>query len=290
MEGAAMSNRQDDRNDGEKRGLIGQLRPFLFFIGAIFAFQGLAAKTYYVPTGSMVPAMVNGDRIVVSKYPYGWSWASVPYHLLPPVEGRLLASLPERGDIVTVVRPGTRTDLIKRVIGLPGDEIAVRHGVVFLNGKALPRVRKADMMIPIDGNLRCDEPVLAGRRVIGPDGNFYCRLPIYRETLPNGASYDTVDLGDGDLGNGYFSSGDNYAPVRVPEGHVFLMGDHRDNSLDSRFSLAENGLGGPVPIENLGGRAELVTHSFDGSTQLLNPISWFTSLRGGRAGTSLRES
>jgi signal peptidase I len=279
----------DDGDKGPKaKAWLRELRSLLFFITAVFAVHGLAAKPYYVPTGSMVPAMINGDRILVSKYPYGWSYASVPFHLSPPLGGRLLGRLPERGDIVTVVPPGTRTDLIKRVIGLPGETIELRRGLVFIDGKAVPRTARRHAMIPIDQNWRCDEGALAIRQTRGADGRPYCRLPLYRETLPNGRSYDVIDLGDGDLGGGYFSSRDNFGPVLVPAGHVFLMGDNRDLSADSRFSLDEGGLGGPVPVENLGGRAEFVTHSVDGSTRLANPLSWITSLRSGRAGTSLR--
>jgi signal peptidase I len=103
---------------------------------------------------------------------------------------------------------------------------------------------------------------------------------VVRETLPTGVTYDTIDQGS--------SGPDNYPKITVPPGHVFLMGDNRDNSADSRVDLAEEGLGGPVPWENIGGRAELITFSYDGSSTWLNPISWFSALRGGRAGTSLR--
>ncbi len=102
---------------------------------------------------------------------------------------------------------------------------------------------------------------------------------MVRETLPGGRSYDTIDLEP--------SQFDNYGPIDVPPGKVFLMGDNRDSSADSRVPLDENGLGGPVPWENLGGRAEFITFSLDGTTKLWNPISWVTALRGGRAGTSL---
>ena len=134
-------------------------------------------------------------------------------------------------------------------------------------------------MIPIDANTRCDFGGFGDFRATGADGRLYCRLPIFRETLPEGRSYDTIDLGN--------SRGDSFARIVVPEGHVFLMGDNRDDSADSRFPISERGLGGPVPWENLGGRGELITFSLDGSSSYWNPISWFTALRGGRAGTSL---
>jgi signal peptidase I len=104
-------------------------------------------------------------------------------------------------------------------------------------------------------------------------------MPLYRETLPNGRSYDVTDTGVADA--------DEFAPVVIPAGHVWLMGDNRDHSADSRVELALGGLGGPVPWQNIGGRAEFITFSLDGSSSYLNPISWFTALRGGRAGTSL---
>jgi signal peptidase I len=269
------------------------LRFVLLLVAGVFRFQSVAAKPFYIPSSSMMPTLLTGDRLVVSKYPYGFSYASPSIHGSEVIPGRLFGRLPERGDVVTVARRGDGSDLIKRVIGLPGDTIAVSHGVVILNGKPVPRVADGYANIPVDTNAPCDEKMLQPFRAMGQNGKLYCRLPLYRETLPNGASYDTIDLGDTDLPGGYVSPGDNYGPVTVPAGHVFLMGDNRDRSADSRFPLLgadgkPEGLGGPVPVESLGGRAEFITHSFDGSGSVLNPISWFTTLRGGRAGTSLR--
>ncbi len=250
----------------------------LILILAVLGFHSLVAKPFYIPSESMLPTLEVGDRLVVSKYPYGYSWVTPTFHILPPMHGRLFGHMPKRGDIVIAVPPGTHTDYIKRVIGLPGDRIAVAGGVVYLNGQKIERQHMPDRMIPIDGNTRCDPREYPGRTVRGDDGKLYCRLPIYRETLPGGRSYDTVDLGP--------SIGDDYPEITVPPNHVFLMGDNRDNSADSRFSRAQNGLGGPVPWENIGGRAEFITFSLDGNASW-NPLSWPDAFRPGRAGMSL---
>jgi signal peptidase I len=154
------------------------------------------------------------------------------------------------------------------VIGLPGDTIEVRDGRLILNGRPVRAEQRPPVMIPVDANSPCGEQQFWGRQVQTEQGAF-CRLPIVHETLPNGVSYDTIDDG------------------RIPADHLFLMGDNRDHSADSRFSLAEQGLGGPVPWENIGGRAEFITFSLDGTTHL-NPATWLSSFRGGRAGNSLR--
>jgi signal peptidase I len=245
----------------------------------VLAFHSFIAKPFYIPSESMMPVLLKGDRLVVSKYPYGWSWVSPSFHVLPPSEGRLWGEMPERGDIVIVTPPGQNSDYIKRVIGLPGDTIEVIDGTVYLNGAPVRREERPPAMFPIDDNLPCLPDAFGNFQVRGPDGGRYCRLPVFRETLPNGRSYDTIDAGN--------SPGDDRPRVSVPQGHVFLMGDNRDHSADSRFPLEEQGLGGPVPWENIGGRAEFVTFSLDGSSSYFNPISWFAALRGGRAGASL---
>jgi signal peptidase I len=256
-----------------------EIRGFLIILAGVFAVHSAVAKPFYIPSESMMPGLLVGDRLVVSKYPYGWSWASATFHVLPPMAGRVWGAMPERGDVVIVTQPTTGEDLIKRVIGLPGDTIEVTGGIVYLNGRPIPRQPRPPAMIPIDDNTKCDFSGFGNFRVTGADGLPYCRLPIFRETLPNGRSYDTIDLGNSD--------GDNYPRTTVPEGHVFLMGDNRDDSADSRFPVERLGLGGAVPWENLGGRAEFITFSLDGSSSYWNPISWFTAMRGGRAGTSL---
>ncbi len=253
-----------------------EAKGLIWLVVAVLGFHSLIAKPFYIPSESMMPGLLVGDRLVVTKFPYGYSYVTPTFHLMPFVEGRLFGSLPERGDVVIVTPPGTTTDYIKRVIGLPGDRLQVHGGIVYLNGKAIPRRATGDRMIAVDPNNRCanhDNAIVRGE-----DGRDYCRLPIFRETLPNGRSYDTIDSG--------YSAGDNYGPVTVAPNHVFLMGDNRDNSADSRFSSAELGLNGAVPWENVGGRAEFITFSLDGSATL-NPLTWAGSFRSGRAGLSL---
>ncbi|MCG6120566.1 MAG: signal peptidase I [Blastomonas sp.] len=257
-----------------------EIRGLVLLLLAVLAFHSLVAKPFYIPTMSMMPNLLVGDRLVVSKYPYGWSWVSVSFHLLPPMKGRIMGSTPKYGDIVIATPEGASADYIKRVIGRPGDTIEVRSGRVILNGEEVVRSVQPNLLLPVDINSPCNASDFPMLKMRGADGEYYCELPIIRETLPNGVSYNTIDLGpDYPL--------DNYGPYTVPAGHVFLMGDNRDRSADSRASREELGLGGAVPLENIGGRAEIVTFSLDGSTSW-NPVSWWESLRGDRAGNSLR--
>jgi signal peptidase I len=262
-----------------------EIKGLLWVLLAVLAFHSFIAKPFYIPSESMMPGLLTGDRLVVSKYPYGWSWVSPSFHIFPHWRGRLLGRLPERGDIVIVTPPNTRTDYIKRVIGLPGDMLQMRNGTLIINGQPVKREWRPPQLIPIDVNSPCGsdrDPALYNYRVRGADGEMYCRVPVVRETLPSGRSYGTVELGR--------SSEDNFGPIRIPAGHVWLMGDNRDDSADSRVPEIAGGLGGPVPWENIGGRAEFITFSLDGTTVWWNPLTWFEAFRSGRAGRSLRNS
>jgi signal peptidase I len=254
-----------------------EIRGILWLVLAVLAFHTFVAKPFYIPSESMMPGLLKGDRLAVTKYPYGWSWVSPSFHIFPEFRGRLFGRMPQRGDIVILTPPGeTRhsEDWIKRVIGLPGDTIAVRDGQLILNGRPVQRDRRPDTMIAIDANIVCPRAF-----VTEAGGRSFCKLPVFRETLPDGRSWDTIDEGT--------TPADNFGPVTVPAGRVFVMGDNRDDSADSRVPVYEGGLGGAIPWENIGGRAEFIMYSYDGSTSL-NPLSWITALRGGRAGTSLR--
>ena len=278
---APVAEKKEDAPEKGGSALWREIKGLLWVLLAVLLFHSFVAKPFYIPSESMMPALLKGDRLVVTKYPYGWSWVSPSFHIFPHWDGRLLGKMPERGDIVIVTPPGQSDDYIKRVIGLPGDTIEVRDGRLVINGTPITSERRPPAMVSVDANVPCGIE-FSGFQVQQADGKLYCRLPIVRETLPNGVTYDTIDLGEG--------AGDNYGPITVPADHLFLMGDNRDRSADSRFSLGppENGLGGPVPWENIGGRAEFITFSLDGSAHWLDPISWFESLRSGRAGTSLR--
>lgn len=258
---------------------LADIRSLAFLLLLVFGFQSLVAKPYYIPSESMMPGLEVGDRLLASKYPYGWSYASPIFHVLPFIEGRLFGRLPERGDIVIVSRTesGKAEDLIKRVVGLPGDTVQMVSGRLWLNGKPVRTRDLGDRLVRADSNLRCE--VYGGRAEKAGPGSGYCRLHVLRETLPEGRSYDVLDL--------YPSGQDDTAPYLVPAGHVFLLGDNRDNSADSRVPLAQGGLGGAVPLENIEGRAEFVTFSLKGEASW-NPLTWVSDLRSGRSGVSLR--
>lgn len=283
MTGGEPGETAEDKSS-DKVDWVGEIRGLALMLLAVLCFHSFIAKPFYIPSISMMPNLLVGDRLVVSKYPYGWNWSSVSFHLLPRGDWRLFGSTPEYGDIVIAVPRGRNEDLIKRVVALPGDRIAVVHGQIILNGKPVPQAVEPPVQIPADDALTCQKGIgegpcyddFANYRVRLPSGRTVYELPTLRETLPNGASYLVIDHENQRL--------DDYAEIRVPADHVFLMGDNRDHSADSRDPM---GLDGPVPLHDIGGRAEFITFSLDGS-QSWNPLSWWSALRGGRAGNTLR--
>lgn len=207
----------------------------------------LLFQPFSIPSGSMRPTLLEGDYLFVTKWAYGYSHHSLPFS--PPLfSGRIWGSEPERGDVVVFkFPPDPSLDYIKRVIGLPGDTVQMREGQLFINGEAVER----ELVDELDN----------------PDITEMARpVEVWRETLPNGVSYDTLDLTPNSIG-------DNTREFNVPAGHYFMMGDNRDNSTDSRFSV------GFVPYDHLVGRANIIFFSMAGGASPLEIWRWPTELR-----------
>jgi signal peptidase I len=210
-------------------------------------------QPFNIPSGSLIPTLLIGDYLFVSKYTYGYSKHSIPFS--PPLfSGRIFGSEPKRGDIAVFKLPkDNSTDYIKRVIGLPGDRIQVISGVLHINGQPVKRERVEDFQSTDDSG----EPVA---------------VPRYKETLPGGSTHYTIEIrGD----RGYY---DNTNIYTVQPGHYFMMGDNRDNSTDSRDEASV----GQVPVENLVGRAEIIFFSIDEGASLWRPWEWPQQIRWNR--------
>jgi len=244
------------------------------FLGALIIRTFIVAP-FSIPSGSMVPRLLIGDYLFVSKWSYGYSRYSLPFGL-GSFDGRFFGGVPERGDVVVFRYPGSNDDWVKRVIGLPGDTVEVRDGQVILNGQPVQRHRIADLQVPISPNSPCDRA--RGDRIAPAqaDNGTDCAYPRFRETLPGGRSYDVLDQ----ISN---AGPDNFAAVRVPEGHLFVMGDNRDNSADSRVALEDEGVG-MLPIDNVLGRVLVTFFSTDGSASWIKPWTWFSAARWDRIG------
>lgn len=205
---------------------------------AVFvAFQTTAFAMYYIPSESMLPTLAVGDRVIISKFAYGYSRHSLPFSIgpdWPTADGRIFSRLPARGDIVVFTHPRTNTVTIKRVVGLPGDQIELVDGRLVVNSVGV------------------DEAFLGLRRYKEHKGGVVT-VEWLNEFLPDGASQEIYDRGQG-------FAGDDIGPLRVAEGTLFVMGDNRDNSLDSRFGGAGVGL---LPVDHLIGKAELMAFSFN---------------------------
>jgi signal peptidase I len=199
-------------------------------------FRTVVAEPFTVPSGSMIPTLLVGDTLLASKFAYGFGKFSSPIGLMPDFDGRLFGHAPERGDVIVFRLPrDPGTSYVKRLIGLPGDHVQIRHGQLVLNGQAVPR--RQDRRLEVD---------LDGQRI---------SFIRYVETLPNGREHPILKLSDD-------QPLDDTPEFVVPARHYFMMGDNRDDSLDSRVAIQDGGVGF-VPEENLVGRVDRILFSKD---------------------------
>ena len=252
------------RGKGRKKGKSGGggetfeiVKTIFFALLIAFVLRVLLFQPFTIPSASMEPNLYEGDYIVVSKWSYGYSKHSIPFS--PPIfEGRILAQEPKRGDIVVFKLPrDDRTDYIKRLIGLPGDRVQMINNVLHINGEPV-----RDVVVSA-----ADTTNMYGMPIIQA-----------RETLPEGKTFTIQDFGPG-------NQADDTPVFEVPAGHYFMMGDNRDNSVDSRYD--EMSGVGLVPAENLIGKAEIILFSWSPGASLWNPVSWFSKVRPSRFFTVL---
>ena len=223
-------------------------------------FRTLFFQPFWIPSASMKDTLLIGDFLFVNKMAYGYSAVSCPFAICP-ISGRLFGSEPERGDVVVFRHPVSNEDYIKRLIGLPGDKIQIKDGIVWLNGQPLPQESAGvfeEIKEPqgsMQGIPRCaNDPVGLGGT---------CTKPRATETLPDGKKHDVLNIVDQGP-----NSPDNTGIYEVPVGHYFFMGDNRDDSTDSRFAQGAGGVG-MVQAENLIGRADRIMFSSAGRSLLM---------------------
>ena len=229
-----------------------QLQPILLALGLVLVVRTVVAEPYRVPSPSMVPTLLVGDQLVGSKFAYGYGKYSSPIGLMPDFSGRLFGRTPERGDVVVFRLPRAPSETyVKRLIGLPGDRIQMRAGRLYINDAVVARRAVG----------RFDSDV----------GGFTLPATRYIETLPNGREHEIIEISDAD-------QHDDTPVFVVPPRHYFMMGDNRDNSLDSRIAAAEGGVGF-VPEENLVARADRLLLSHDPSVGWLDVADWPHALR-----------
>ena len=239
-------------------GLVETVRTVIFAVIIALLIRTFAYEPFNIPSGSMVPTLLIGDYLFVAKFSYGFSRHSIPFS--PPLfKGRIFGSEPKRGDVAVFKLPrDNETDYIKRIIGLPGDQIQMISGILHINGEAVKRYKTVDYLTHN----------LFGSRI---------RAPHYREILPNNITYNIIEE-SGDSG-----ILDNTNIYSVPAGHYFAMGDNRDNSADSRVQ----NLVGYIPAENLVGKAEFLFFSTDGSARFWEVWKWPFAIRYSRLFTGI---
>ena len=232
------------------------VKSILSIVLIVFGLRSFVFEPFNIPSGSMIPTLLVGDYLVVSKYSYGFSRYSFPFS--PNLfTGRILGRLPARGDVAVFKWPqDNSTDYIKRIVGLPGDHLQVKGGQLFINGTLVPREKLG---------LRSDED----------ERGLFTQVQVFTETLPNGVRhlmqvYDSNDR----------SPANNTPEFVVPDNSVFAMGDNRDNSADSRFPLP-SGVG-YVPVDNLVGRAEFIFFSVHGTAPIWEFWEWPGEIRWSR--------
>lgn len=238
-----------------KGGFLELIKTIVYALLLAGVIRTLFFQPFWIPSGSMKPTLLIGDFLFVNKMAYGYSRYSCPFAICP-ISGRILPGEPERGDVVVFRHPTNGTDYIKRLIGLPGDTVQMRNGVLFLNGQEVPQLpdgtfaERNEPQGPMASPPRCmNRP--------GPDEE--CLADRFLEELPGAPDHAILNLED--------SFGDDTPVYTVPEGEFFFMGDNRDNSMDSRFPRSAGGVGF-VPFENLIGRADRVMFSSAGSSML----------------------
>jgi signal peptidase I len=243
-----------DKGEG---GIVELVKTVFWALLIAGVFRTLFFQPFWIPSGSMKDTLLIGDFLFVNKMAYGYSRYSCPFAMCP-ITGRILASEPERGDVVVFRHPANDNDMIKRLIGLPGDTVQMKDNVLFINGAEAPQTADGvfeevfEKQGPMGQYPRCENGP------VGEGGT--CTSSRFVETLPNGVKHEVLNIdSDGDV--------DNTDIYTVPEGHYFFMGDNRDNSTDSRFPQTVGGVG-YVPAENLIGRADRVIFSSAGRSLL----------------------
>jgi signal peptidase I len=238
-----------------------QILQFTAALAIVFLAKGAIAEPFYVPSGSMEPTLLIGDALLASKFPYGYGTSSLPIQINLPETRRVFSGTPQRGDVVVFRWPGDRSQAwVKRVVGLPGDRIQMRQGQLFINDRAASL--KPDGIGEAEDDSGGSEPAYR-----------------YIETLPNGVTHAIFKLRD----NGRL---DNTPEVTVPSGRLFVMGDNRDNSADSRVPVREGGVG-LLPMDNLVGRADAVVGSWDLGIRSQPVWTWLSGFRMARFFTAV---